>query len=98
MGLIDIVLFFNRYGFVLFLVSLAFSWWGRSEANKGHVLKAIKLVTVAAVAASILCGTYLIIGALTQSAFSLILAALWGFFAWRDWRDLKVLKAMSRRR
>ena len=98
MSLIDIVLFFHRYGFILFLISLAFSWWGHSEAKKGNLLKAIKLVTAAAVAASILGLTYLIIGAATQSAFSLILAALWGYFAWRDWRDLKVLKAMSRRR
>lgn len=98
MSLIKIVLFLNNYGFILFLVSLVFSWWGRSEANKGSLRKAIKLITVAAVTASVLCGTYAIIGAITQSAFSLILAALWGYFAWRDWRSLKVLKAMSRRR
>jgi hypothetical protein len=98
MSLIEIVLFFHRYGFILFLVSLAFSWWGRSEAKKGNLAKAIKLVTTAAVCASILGGTYLVIGMISQSAFSFILAALWGYFAWRDWRDLKALKAMSRRR
>lgn len=83
----------------LFIVALAGGMGAPYLANKGDLGKARVAAWAAFIAASLLCVLYvggimlaLRAGAAGRIGLDLLMAGLWGYFAWRDYRMLQQLR------
>ncbi len=82
-----------KFSWVLFLVALAGSFGGQYLARQGKLRQARWAVMAGFGAASLLAVLYLTTSFLGRGALDLLFAAIWGWFAWRDY---KVLQAMPK--
>lgn len=83
----------------LFIVALAGGMGAPYLAQKGDIGKARVAAWAAFIAASLLCVLYvggimlaLRAGAANRIGLDLLMAGLWGWFAWRDYRVLQMLR------
>lgn len=88
------------YTFILFVAAIICSFWSRSALQKGEHVKAKRLAWVSFCCTSLLATLYaaitmvgLVAGALGSVAMSAFMAALWGFFAYRDYQFLQMLRS-----
>jgi hypothetical protein len=91
--IVKIALYLQQYAIFLFILSLAAGYLGRHQFNQGKVRLGYRLILGAAIAASLLAGSYGVIGLLMQEGLTLLLAGLWGFIAYRDWQHVKIIKS-----
>ncbi len=80
-----------KFSWVLFLIALAGSFGGQHLARKGDMRKARWAIMAGFGASSLLAVLYLTVSLLGQGALDLLFAAIWGWFAWRDYKVLQVL-------
>ncbi len=79
-----------RWSFPLFIVAFLAGMLCRSQAAKGQVRKARLTARISFVASSLLTVAHLAVGVLGDPT-ALLMAALWAYFAWRDYQFLKLL-------
>ena len=90
--LYPIIAFFLQNTLILFIVAFGMGLGARHFLSRGDAGKAKVMATIAFMAASLLAVIYAGITMLTSNAVNLLFAALWGYFAWRDWQLLKMLR------
>ncbi len=79
-----------RWSFPLFIVAFLAGIFCRSQAAKGEIRKARLTAKVSFIASSLLAVAHLAAGALGDPT-AILMALLWGYFAWRDYSFLKML-------
>lgn len=90
--IIGFVLALQKYAVVLFLISLGASYLGRHQFSRGKRRLGYQLILGAAIAASLLCGSYAIVALATRHSIFVLLAALWGYIAFRDWQRVRIIR------
>jgi hypothetical protein len=88
------------YTFILFVIAIVCSFWSRSALQKGEHVKAKRLAWASFCCTSLLATLYaaitvlaLTVGAFGPLAMNAFMAALWGFFAYRDYQFLQMLRS-----
>jgi hypothetical protein len=88
--IIVLVVALQKYSFILFLAALICGWVGTSKINRGEMRIGrilLKVAFGACVALAVASGLSFLI---VQSAMSLFMTALWGFFAYQDWKKIQM--------
>ena len=85
-----IAVYAQKFSFILFVAALICGWAGISQIKKGEVSRGRTLLKVAFVACVVLAGSYGIIFLFVRSGMTLFMAALWGFFAYQNWRRIQM--------
>ena len=80
-----------KFSWVLFLIALVGSFGARGLYNKREFGKARLAAMVAFGASSLLAVLYLTVFFLSFSPLNLLFAAIWGWFAWRDYKFLRIM-------
>jgi len=88
-----IMSFLISNSFVFFLVAFFGGFIARSAYQKGNLQRARTVAAITFMASSLLLVTYGVIAILTMGAMNLIMAGIWGYFAWRDWQFLKLFSS-----
>jgi hypothetical protein len=86
-----LIIFFTKNTLIIFIIAFAAGMIARTMVNKGQLKKAKILATVAFGAASLLAVIYLGIGFITKDWVNLLFAALWGYFAFRDYKLMQLI-------
>ena len=88
--IIVLVVALQKFSFVLFLAALICGWVGASKINRGELRigrTLLKIAFVACIALAVASGLSFLV---VQSGMSLFMAALWGFFAYQDWKKIQM--------
>lgn len=95
--LVGILAFLVKNSLFIFLVAFGAGLLGQNALNRGDIAKGKKLIWAAFIASALLCLTHAVVFVIQLSAgnpdlFTAVIGAIWGYFAWRDWRILQRLR------
>lgn len=88
---VTILAFLMKFSWVLFLVALFASFGARGLYSKGDFRKARLAAMASFFASSLLAVLYVTVFIIGQGFLDAIIAAVWGWFAWRDYKFLQVV-------
>jgi len=80
-----------KFSWVLFLVALFASFGSRGLYARGDLRKARWAALTSFIASSLLAVLYLTVFFIGKGFLDAIIAAVWGWFAWRDYKFLQIL-------
>lgn len=87
-----VVLFLMRNTLLLFLIAFGFGLGAQFMFRKGDFAKAKVFAWIGFCGSSLLAVLYVGVTILSSSPINLIFAALWCYFAYRDWRLLQMMR------